>query len=363
SKYTYTGSPTNEGATILAITPPTLQDSYWNSDIESTAGNGMGSGVSGSSPGSAFSSWNSQIWSKPSNAFPTLTHSEIPETSVTSSLCVTSTPFDGGQGTRASPFLISNADQLQNLKCNPSAAFRLTANINLAGVNYDPPGSFTGFFDGAGYALSNLQLNRPTVSGLGLFREINGALVKDLFLQDADITGAELVGALAGISKNGSVILRCRSTGNIRGIPSSGNTTYGPQAVGGLVGVMNFAIVSESSSSAAITSAHRSAGLVGSGEPMAMIWDSYATGSVSCVKPPAPWPTTTGFCGGLAGVMAWYSSVNSSFSNNNLSDVVSYTGYTGQVTDSYVNPNSSQTTLWDPAIWDLTPGALPSHRP
>ncbi|NDD92301.1 hypothetical protein EBZ37_09475 [bacterium] len=315
----------------------------------------LGTGVSASSPGAVFDSWDPAIWSVSPSDFPTsryfespTTTAELAEAAITPTLCETSTAFDGGLGTRSSPFLISNASQLRNMRCNPSASFRLTSNINLAGVNYLPVDSYTGVFDGAGYTISNLQLNSPNQYKLGLFNQLSGAVVKDLTLSSSSLTGAYSVGPVAGHLESGSVVLRCKSSGTVN-VLSSPSMGWGPGAGGGLVGSVMLSIVAESSSSATVNAGHRSGGLIGQGEPMAMIWDSYATGSVNC----------TNMCGSLAGVMAWQSSGATSYSVGTKGLLGTGSG----MSQTYLNPTSAQTSTWDQSIWDTTSGATPTLRP
>ncbi|MBU6375143.1 MAG: cadherin repeat domain-containing protein, partial [Bdellovibrionales bacterium] len=273
--YVYGGEFGSSTSTPLSAV---ISNSYWNADAYNAPQ--LGTGVSASAPGSAFDNWDPAIWSISSSDFPILryfgspmTTPEMAETPLTPSLCQTPTPFDGGQGTRSWPFLISNASQLRNMRCNPSASFRLTSNIDLAGVSYLPVDSYTGVFDGAGYTISNLQLNSPDQYKLGLFNQLSGAVVKDLTMQNVTLTGAYAVGAVAGLVDAGSVVLRCKSSGIIN-VVSSPTMSWGPGSGGGLVGQVALSIIAESSSSATVNAGHRSGGLIGQGEPMAMIWDS-----------------------------------------------------------------------------------------
>ncbi|MBU6376454.1 MAG: putative Ig domain-containing protein, partial [Bdellovibrionales bacterium] len=152
-----------------------ISNAFFDSDLTGTST--FGTGTSGSNPGSSFSSWDSAIWALSASTFPRLkyfdspsTASEMTEPALTPSLCSNSTPFDGGQGTRSSPFLISSAAQVQNLHCNPQASFRLTSNIDMSGMSYSRPLDYSGQFDGAGHTISNLNI--PRIEGVwrtGLF--------------------------------------------------------------------------------------------------------------------------------------------------------------------------------------------------
>ncbi|MBU6376545.1 MAG: hypothetical protein KGQ59_11155, partial [Bdellovibrionales bacterium] len=270
----------------------------------------------------------------------------------TPSLCSNDTPFDGGLGTRSNPFLISNAQQMQNLHCNPAASFRLTSNIDLSGVSYEPIEDYSGVFDGGGHTIANLLISLPDKIKVGLFNSMIGGVVKDLVMQDATVTGGYGVAAVAGWVESGSVILRCRGSGSVN-VVSSSQVGWGPGGGGGIVGYGANSIVAESSSSVTVVAGHRSGGLVGQGEPEMVIWDSYSTGEVYCDS----------MCGRLAGVMAWNSTVINSYSISSSSGGQTLVSYmSGTQSGSALNPSVSATSSWDPAIWLIQDGFYPGLR-
>jgi hypothetical protein len=84
---------------------------------------------------------------------------------------------------------------------------------------------FTGTFNGQTHAITDLFINRPSETNIGLFSIIDeGATVTNVSLTNVDITGEDLVGALAG----GLV-------GHVENIHASGDVS-GIDDVGGLVG-------------------------------------------------------------------------------------------------------------------------------
>ncbi len=74
--------------------------------------------------------------------------------------------------------------------------------------------TYKGTFDGQGYTVSNLWINRPTTSYQGLFGYINGATIKNLTLKDADITGNGNTAGFATQLQNGSIVNNCHLTGS-----------------------------------------------------------------------------------------------------------------------------------------------------
>ena len=186
---------------------------------------------------------------------------------------------------------ITNAHQLQLMSMNLGASYTLAGNIDLgsslAAVNGKYPGmwssagffpigstatKFTGAFNGQGYTIANLTINRPTTDDVGLFGYVGaGVTVRDAGLLGAAVTGRNNVGALAGI--NAGTITRSYAAGMV-----NGTATY----VGGLVGY-NFGTgsnVTQSYASVTVGSPNcYVGGLVGYNE--GAIAQSYAVGAVT----------------------------------------------------------------------------------
>lgn len=122
-------------------------------------------------------------------------------------------PFDGGDGTAQSPYLIRTAWQLQRLGdssyLSSGKYFKLISDIDLQGATWSPIGSyqtpFKGNLDGNGKKISNLTYNNGDTSNIGLFGYIESATVKNLTVENANFTGKSYVGALTGGMKNSTV--------------------------------------------------------------------------------------------------------------------------------------------------------------
>ena len=145
-----------------------------------------------------------------------------------------------------------------------------------SGSGWDPIGSFSAkfgaIFDGGGHTISNLSINRPSASEVGLFGYIGrGGQVRNVGLLDVDVqgSGAQYVGALAG-SSEGSI-----STSYATG------TVKGGYYVGGLVGDNENGTIWTSYAMVAVTGMTHVGGLVGYNAPTGSIQASYATGAVS----------------------------------------------------------------------------------
>lgn len=85
--------------------------------------------------------------------------------------------------------------------------------------------AFTGIFDGNGYEIADLVINRTNTSAVGLFGGINDATIRSLSVADVDVTALNRVGGLVGTNREGGVI-----------DSSASGQVVGRNRVGGLVG-------------------------------------------------------------------------------------------------------------------------------
>jgi hypothetical protein len=214
-----------------------------------------------------------------------------PATACTTAAAGTASTYDAmGSGTGADPYLLCNASQVVALSGAPAAwkfSFRLGADIDLGsngatsaspfkmiGTTKQP---FTGTFDGAGHAISNVQVSLPTTTDVGFFGVVLGgaAEVRGLNITGASITGYEDVAILAG---------RCDRSCRILGSSAQGTVT-GTDRVGGLVGSGIYGTVISSSWASATVTATGSpsfagglAGLMGQG---LFVFNSFSGGTVN----------------------------------------------------------------------------------
>ena len=129
---------------------------------------------------------------------------------------------------------------------------------------------FSGIFDGNAYTLSNLKIDRPDASSVGLFSSVSGT-IKSIGLRDIAVHGDEDIGGLVGLNKG--TIMDSYSTGQVSG------SDY----VGGLVGYNEAGIVSSSYNTGQVEATGEIAfvgGLVGYNEGETTVSNSYNTGPV-----------------------------------------------------------------------------------
>ncbi len=152
-----------------------------------------------------------------------------------------------GLGTESNPYQIATLDNLLYLSTNSSMwgsgiFFEQTADIDASSTNtwnadagFSPIGSstnkFAGTYDGGGYEISNITINRSTQSGAGLFGYTNNAEVYNTHLINANITALAEAGCLIGGKRNTDVE-NCSATGSVIVTHLSNGNSY----VGGLIG-------------------------------------------------------------------------------------------------------------------------------
>jgi hypothetical protein len=134
--------------------------------------------------------------------------------------------------------------------------------------------SFTGFegtFDGQGYEIRDLFINRPDELGVGLFSEIGReGVIKDTGVANSTLNGNGWMGLFAVVDEGG----------RIENISLVSATVTGKDFVGGLVGV-NGGTVSNSYSTASVTGNDYVGCLVGESWGFGTVIKSYSTGSAT----------------------------------------------------------------------------------
>ena len=198
-----------------------------------------------------------------------------------------------GSGTAKNPYLISTAQEFALLSWYSGVLnkqIKLTADLDLSGIILYPIGDlgqFTGVFDGSNHTISNAVISQPDSSYVGLFGYVfSGGLIRNLSVENVNITGRYYVGGLVGYNSNGT-ISNCYVTGAISG------TEF---CVGGLVGVNGGSLAGcYAGGSVTGTGDDRSyvGGLVGSN--WGSLTSCYSTGSVSGTG------DTSSYVGGLVG--------------------------------------------------------------
>ena len=168
-----------------------------------------------------------------------------------------------GDGTESNPYQIEDLEDLMIMTQAIAAGtgnydtahYRLMDDIDLSFTinngNWNPIGwyqnaaqlsgnvsnSFKGTFDGDGHTISGLKIVNisKNLQNVGLFGVLDGAVVKNLVIEDARVYGYNHVGILAGQIKGESVITDVTVEGTAAANTSSGGYAS-DAAVGGLAG-------------------------------------------------------------------------------------------------------------------------------
>ncbi|HEY5079120.1 MAG TPA: filamentous hemagglutinin N-terminal domain-containing protein, partial [Opitutaceae bacterium] len=204
---------------------------------------------------------------------------------------------------------------------------------------------YLGTFDGLGHTVSNLTINLPTTTNVGLFGAAGAtSSILNLGMVGGSIIGASTVGGLAG-STTGSVS-DSYTTGSVSGTSTVGGlmgSTTGPvsnsyttgavsgtSVVGGLMGSTT-GTVSNCYASGNVTGTSSVGGLIGTST--GAVTNSYASGSV----------TATSSVGGLIGAAT--GAVTDSYASGSVTGTSSVGGLlgssTGAVSNSYWNVTTS----------------------
>src|SRR5690625_4940338 len=113
-----------------------------------------------------------------------------------------------GSGVAGDPYVIKTAEQLDKVRENLTAHYKLGADIDLSGYdNWDQIGknfgtAFQGTFDGDGHTIKNLTIigNESNVGLFGYVLSTKGysPVIKNIQLENIHVTGNQNVGGLIG---------------------------------------------------------------------------------------------------------------------------------------------------------------------
>ncbi len=244
--------------------------------------------------------------------------------------------WDSGADTATA---ITTCADLQNINNDLTADYYLANNIDCADTSswnsnsgFLPIGTqstpFTGTFDGQGYEIQNLFIDRSASNNIAVFSYIDSARISNLSLTSLDITGNNTTAGLVA-NMNNSIISDCSSAGSI-----TGNDT-----VGGLIGITTGVSKILKSFANTTLNAHDTAGgLVGNNN--AKILKSYATGSI----------TANDNVGGLVGESSGEGRIFYSYSeatinaNSNVGGLAGYNHTDSEIVDSYSKSNITATS-------------------
>jgi hypothetical protein len=281
------GSGNQVGGLCAFIFKGTVDNCFWDTETSGMSGGRGGVGLSTEMMQRmstySLNGWGGEVWTiNDGNDYPHLAW----ENAVGAYISEPVISLEGS-GTEAEPYRIGSVDDLVEVSvgsCYWDKYLVLGLDLDVGGINlprigHDSDHSFTGVLDGRGHGILNLTIDAPTYF-VGLFGCIGlGGEVKNLGVEDVNISGGTLVGGLCGYNDYGGRISNCYSTGNVTG------SEYD---VGGLCG-SNRGAISSSYSNSRVTGDYYVGGL--SGANSGTVANCYATRNT----------TGTGCVGGLCG--------------------------------------------------------------
>ena len=241
---------------------------------------------------------------------------------------------------------ITNIQQLQLMAMAPAEDYTLSNDINgsstgsnstvWGSAGFIPVGNtttpYTGTFDGLGHIITDLSINQPTASHVGLFGTTStGATIKNVGVMDGSVSGNVNIGGLVGYLNDGT-LSNSYFTGNVSG---SGN------GVGGLAGASTGNISVSCAMGSVDSPGNDVGGLVGNNSTNSSITNCYAANKVSGGSVNV---------GGLAGGSYQGASITNSYAAGSVSSTGNIVGglvggNLGNVSNSYWNTTTSgQTT-------------------
>lgn len=211
--------------------------------------------------------------------------------------------FSGGTGLSNDPYLVSTVEQLVTINTHSyylQAHYELINDIDLSicknegsicynnGKGWTPIGNdshiFTGTFDGKNHKISNLYM-KYLVDQIGLFGYIKDATIKNIIMENVDVSGNTYVGSVVGTAYKSNLI----------NIKVSG-TVNGKNYVGGVSGGYNPYIdnyIDNIANYSNVTGTTQVGGIVGRSTSYITISNSYNFGTISGA-----------ISGGLVGIVA-----------------------------------------------------------
>ncbi len=153
-----------------------------------------------------------------------------------------------GDGSEDDPYQIATLENLYWIGTQETVPFPIyylqTADIDASETSnwFDGAGwlplsiamvidlDFRGNYDGNGYVIDNLYINRPDTNFVSLFGRTMNTQITNLGMTNVEITGNNLVGSIAGLVDLSSSVSNCYASGTVSGMGTN---------IGGLVGTID----------------------------------------------------------------------------------------------------------------------------
>lgn len=293
-----------------------------------------------------------------------------------------------GAGTAGDPFVICNVSQLQSVNSDLTAFYQLGTDIDAAatsgwtdgasGTGFIPIGGcgsdyadcsvgrqvFSGSFDGCGYTINGLFINRSR-GAVGLFGATSpAAVITDFRMTNSNITGSAdtggvvarlyssmsqvyFGGSVSGGEQTGGAAGFADSTSSVTALSANATVVCTARSCGGGIGD-NRGIITSTSTSGTVTGTSAVGGVVGYG------------GNGSNVSTSSSTATIVGTGGGVGGVVGYnfYGDVSQSWSSSDVSTTFGTSSAGGIVGDNYYSNISDSFATGDVTGLGLVGGGV-----
>ena len=192
---------------------------------------------------------------------------------------------------------IDSAEALAAINDNLAGHYVLTANIDLAGMDWTPLGAFvpgggeegeepdltaafTGVFDGQGHTIRNLTIDQPEAWAVGLFGCVANAEIGNFTLENATADGMMMASDVVGYTY-------CSTIHDVKLVNGKVTAHYAEMAAegmfGGIAGAGMASLITDCDAQAdiVIPDSMANAGIIGGGLEMTSVVNCTATGTVT----------------------------------------------------------------------------------
>ena len=101
---------------------------------------------------------------------------------------------------------IATVEDVEKFRENPAGNFKLTADIDMAGVEFKPIQNFTGTLDGQGHFIRNVSYDNKDTDKAAFFATFGGEFIKNVGFEGFNIIGNADVAAVVGETTANGVI-------------------------------------------------------------------------------------------------------------------------------------------------------------
>jgi hypothetical protein len=183
---------------------------------------------------------------------------------------------------------------------------------------------FKGIFDGKGYSIVNLYSNWPEREYIGLFGVTTECIIKNIRIEDCEISGMASVGGIIGYCYNNTVLMNCSCSGVISG----------RFFIGGIVGESTTSTINCCSSEANVSGRSSIGGIVGNN--YSTIKNCYNSGTIYGNQS----------AGGITGVGGDKKAIINCFNIGVVEGFKEIGGIVGNFEDFY-DDNGATNSFWD----------------